>query len=155
MLLLSSVNADVFNKGNVAVGLLVGGGSIASDQGDKQYSLVGANVDYFVIDNLSLGLGYTQWFGNDPSISQVTIPLNYYYPLNEKWHPYVGTFYRHTSIGKPYENFNSYGLKAGVAAQISKRAFLGGGWIQEYYDNCSNFHECSSGYPELLLIFTF
>ena len=155
LLLFASLNADVFDKGNVTLGILAGSGSISTDQGDKQYSLLGASADYFFIDNLSIGIGYTQWFGSDPSISQVTIPLNYYYPLNETWKPYAGTFYRHTYISAPYKDFSSYGVKAGAAIKISKKAYLGAGWVQEYYSECSNFHECSSGYPELLFIFTF
>jgi hypothetical protein len=154
-IVLNSLNADVFDKGNIAVGILAGGGTITTKEGDKSYTLLGGNVDYFFINNLSIGLGYTQWFGSDPNISQVTVPLNYYYPLSEQWKPYVGTFYRHTSIGTPFKDFNSFGVKAGAVVQISKRAYLGAGWVQEYYDECTNFNECSSGYPELTAIFTF
>ena len=152
---ISLAHAGAFEKGNIALGVLVGGGSISTAQGDKQYTLLGANADYFIMDGLSIGFGYTQWLGSDPSISQVTIPLNYYYPLSKKYRPYLGTFFRHTSISEPYQDFNSYGAKAGLAAEISKKAYLGAGWVEEYYDNCSNFKECSSGYPELFLLFSF
>ena len=155
LLLAISANAEIFDKGNIALGVLVGGGSITTKEGQKQYSLLGANADYFFVDDLSIGLGYTQWFGSEPSISQITIPLNYYYPLSENWRPYLGTFYRHTSMGGDFKDFNSYGIKAGATLKVTKKAYFGAGWVQEYYDECKNFNECSSGYPELLFIFTF
>lgn len=154
-LLLASLHAEVFEKGDVTLGILVGGGSITSKDGEKQYTLLGANVDYFFVNDLSLGFGYTQWVGSNPSISQVTIPLNYYYPTGENWRPYAGTFYRHTTMGGDFKDFNSYGIKAGAVVKIAQKAYLGAGWIQEYYDECTNFNECSSGYPELLLVFIF
>lgn len=155
LLLLTCAHAEVFDKGDVALGILVGGGSVTTKEGEKQYTLLGANADYFFVDDLSLGLGYTQWFGSDPSITQVTIPLNYYYPMDKSWRPYVGIFYRHTAMGGTFKDFNSYGVKAGATLKIAQRAYLGAGWVQEYYDECTNFHECSSGYPEILFIFTF
>lgn len=152
---LASLNADRFSQGDVGIGILVGGGSLSTNYGVKNYTILGASADYFVIDDLSVGIGYTGWFGSSPTISQLTIPLNYYIPLDKKLRPYIGTFYRYTFIGKPYEDYSSFGAKAGVSMQVSKKAYLGAGWVQEYYDNCSNFKDCSAGYLEVSLIFSF
>ena len=155
MILFSALYADTFKKGSIGIGIAAGGGSLATNEGTKNYTIIGANADYFFADDISLGLGYTHWSGDTPSISQVTVPLNYYIPIDETFTPYIGAFYRYTYMGSPYKDYSSYGAKAGVAVKISKKVYLGAGWIQEYYGDCSNFKECSTGYPELLLIFTF
>lgn len=151
----TSINADTFSQGSIGVGIIAGGGSLNTNSGTKNYNVIGVNADYFIADSLSVGLGYTGWFGNSPSISQFTVPISYYIPLNEKFTPYIGAFYRYTYMGRPYNDYSSYGVKAGVAMKISRRAYLGAGWTEEYYGDCSNFKECSTGYPELLVIFTF
>lgn len=155
LLFFASLHADMFSKGNVGAGIVIGAASVDINNETKNYTLLGANVDYFMIDNLSVGVGYTQWFSNSPDISQLTIPLTYYFPIDDTFRPYAGAFYRHTFMGKPYDDYNSFGARGGVAVEISKNAYIGAGLVQEYYDNCSNFKECSSTYSEVIVVFIF
>lgn len=155
LLLASSLYADAFDKGNVGIGIIVGSGSITSNNEQKNYTIFGANVNYFIENGLSLGVSYTSWTGNSPSINEFAFPLTYYFDFDDTYRPYLGIFYKYTSIGSPYSNYSSYGGRAGLTAKISKNAYIGAGVVQEYYSDCSNFKECSSTYPEILVIFTF
>ncbi|WP_345992608.1 outer membrane beta-barrel protein [Sulfurimonas sp. HSL-1716] len=154
-ILFTSIHADSFKKGSIGVNIAAGSASLNTNEDTKNYTVIGAGADYFFADDISLGLEYTYWSGNTPNISQLTVPLNYYIPFSKKVLPYLGTFYRYTSMGEPYSDYSSYGVKAGITVNISKNTFLGAGWIEEYYKECSNFKECSTGYPELLILFTF
>ncbi len=129
--------------------------SIGSSSGyGNTYTVVGINGNYFVTDNLSLGLGYQGWFGKDPKINEISIPLTYYIPLESSFSPYIGAIYRHTFIDKPYEDLNIYGGRIGVALHSGANSFISIGWVQEYYDNTSG-GDNSRGYPEISAGFSF
>ncbi len=131
------------------------GFSVGSSSGyGNTYTVVGVNANYFVAEGLSLGLGYQGWFGEDPKINQISMPLTYYVPLESSFSPYVGVIYRRTFIDKPYEDLNTYGGRIGVTLLTGANSFLSIGWIQEYYDNSSNENN-SRGYPEINAGFSF
>ncbi|MBU0719860.1 hypothetical protein KJ877_00815 [bacterium] len=156
LILFASVSgAQIYDKGNMGLGIIIGGGSLEVDNKTQNYTIAGASVDYFVIDNMSVGIGYMSWFGASPSLNQITVPVHYYLPLDEKYRPYFGAFIRETLLESPYESYESYGLKMGIAIKLSQKVFLGIGVVQEYYGSCDFQKECSSAYPELVATFAF
>ncbi len=156
LLLLSSIShAELFQKGNLGLGVVVGGGSINVSRKTQNYTIAGVSAEYFVIDDLSVGLGYVGWFGGTPSLNQVTIPVNYYVPLSKKFRPYVGGFVRQTFVSDGYDDYLSYGAKVGLAYTISKKAYIGVGWVNEFYDDSSIFKDSSTSYPEVTFAFSF
>ncbi|WP_373002986.1 hypothetical protein [Sulfurimonas sp.] len=158
LLLLSSVaNAELFKKSNVGVGVAIGGGTVTTVRdGQQNYTILGVNADYFVIDNLSVGIGVMSWLGATPTLNQITVPVTYYMPLNEKLRPYVGAFVRKTYVSDGYEDFESYGGKLGVAMILSPNSYIGAGMISEHQSSCSNWQDsCSRTYPEFVFAFSF
>ena len=151
MLVASILNADPFTKNNINLGVLIGSGSVTYSglfrDNTQNYTLVGINTDYFIIDNLSVGLGYTGWFGGTPSITQFTLPVTYYAPLSDKFRPYLGVYTRQTLIDSDiYDDYTSYGARVGVAYLYTPRSYLGIGWVQDSQD---------SSHPEFIISFSF
>ena len=156
LLLLSSVgHAELFQKNNLGVGVALGGGSITIGREVQDYFIFGASTEYFVIDNLSVGVGYLGWFGGTPTLNQITVPINYYIPLETKLRPYMGVFYRETFVSDGYNNYSSYGAKVGVAYSFSKSAYIGFAMVNEQYGSNSLYRDSSSSYPEITFAFSF
>ena len=162
-LLSSLAFANQFGAGNKAVGITLGSGSVSFSETNRfvtttnveNYYILGVNADFFVFENLSVGLGYRGWFGGDPTINQGTIPVTYYIPTNSRFRPYVGAFYRYTYIADDkYDNYSSAGGRAGLAITY-QNGYVGFGWAQEYYLDSDNLSDSSSGYPEMVLGFSF
>ena len=153
-LITSVANADFFVKGNTSVGIVLGTSSVSYGRHTENYTIVGVNADYFVIDNLSLGLGYRGWFGGTPSRNQITVPATYYIPISEKFRPYAGAFVRKTFVSDGFSDYDSYGMRGGVTMVLSRNSYLGVGVIQEYYSG-GNFADSSSTYPEFIFAFSF
>jgi len=156
LLLLASVShAELYSQGNIGLGIIVGSGSSTTREGTQNYTIAGVNADYFIIDDLSVGLGYMGWFGGTPTLNQITIPVTYYVPLNEKYRPYLGAFIRETFISDGYDDYESYGAKAGVAVSFSKKSYLGIGLVQEFYSSGKYGNDTSNTYPEIVFAFSF
>ncbi len=151
LLATSTIYAEgVFSVGSKNVGLTVGSESSFGNS----YTVLGVNVNYFVLDNLSVGAAYQAFLGGDPDINQVTVPVTYHLPLeNTTYRPYLGAFYNRTFIDKPYEDYNIYGGRAGLSLQTTPNSFMSFGWVQEF----SNSGEDSEnrGYPEVMGGFSF
>ena len=160
LLLLSSLAfANQFGAGNKAIGITVGTGSVSYSVGPfssvENYYIVGLNADYYVAENLSIGVGYRGWFGGDPTINQGTIPVTYYIPTNSKFRPYIGAFYRYTYIADDkYDNYSSAGARVGLAVTF-QNGYAGFGWAQEYYLDSDSRSDSTSGYPEAVIGFSF
>ncbi len=117
----------------------------------NDYTVVGISASYFLIDNLSTGLSYQTWLGDDPSINQFTIPVTYHIPLETPYRPFVGAFYSHTYMGDDdladYRDYDSYGGRVGITMQTSASSYVSIGWVEEVYDDGVN--SSSRGYPEM------
>jgi len=150
----SLVHADFFVKGNRSVGVVVGSSSVSYGRHTENYTILGVSADYFVIDNLSLGLGYRGWFGGTPSKNQFTVPVTYYIPVTEKFRPYAGAFVRETFVSDGFDNYESYGMRGGVTMALSKSSYMGIGVVQEYYSG-DTFSDSSTTYPEFIFAFSF
>ena len=162
--LLTSVTfANPFGAGNVNVGVTVGNGSVSySEEGRfittthvEDYYIIGVSGDYFIYENLALGLGYRGWVGGTPTIHQGSVPLTYYIPTGSRFRPYVGALYRYTYIADDtYDGYNSVGGRAGLTF-LMKSGYVGLGWVQEYRLDAEDLSDTSSGYPEIVVGFSF
>lgn len=157
MLIAGISQAASFQQGSKGLGLSLGSGTVAYTYRDNQhYWILGLYGSYFLLDGLEAGVGYRGWFGATPVIHQATLPVTYYLPVNQKFRPYGGLFYRYTFINDPQEdNYSSAGVRAGVAITMTRNSYAGIGWVQEYYRNCDQRSDCTSGYPEVLVSFSF
>ena len=125
---------------------------------DNDYTVVGGSLNYFMIDGLSVGLSFSTWLGDEPSINQITVPLTYYVslepqfrqfyvPLRALFRPYIGAFFSRTFMEDiKYKDYNSYGGRIGVAMQLSENSYMSFGWVQEKFND--GREEDSRGYPE-------
>ncbi len=148
----SSIYAEggVFSVGSKNVGFTVG----TDNSFGNNYTVLGANVNYFIIDNLSLGASYQAFLGGTPDINQVTVPVTYHLPLeNTTYKPYLGAFYNRTFMEKPYNDYDIYGGRAGLSVQTSQNSFMSFGWVQEF-SNTGEDNE-NRGYPEFTGGFSF
>lgn len=151
ILVASILRADPFEKGGLSLWILTGSGSVTYKKvivSDTQnYSLFGLNANYYIVDNISVGLGYTAWFGGTPSIEQFTIPVTYYAYISERFRPYIGVYTRQTLIDSDvYDDYTSVGGRVGIAYLYRAKAYLGIGWMQDSED---------SSHPEFVISFSF
>jgi len=114
----------------------------------NNYTILGVNANYFVMDNLSLGASYQAYLGGTPSINQITIPVTYYVPLASlPFSPYLGAFYTKTFIEDPFDDYNIYGGRVGVSMQTSNSSYMSFGWVQEFDTSSKSIKK--RGYPEV------
>ena len=134
----------VFSVGSKNINITAG----TDNSFGNNYTILGVNVNYFVIDNLSLGASYQAYLGGTPDISQITIPLTYYVPLEKlPFKPYVGGFYTKTFIEDPYNDYDIYGARVGISLQTSNSSHMSFGWVQEFHSSSTNIKK--RGYPEV------
>ncbi len=154
LLLLTSsaiyAEGGVFSVGSKNVGFTLG----TDNSFGNNYTVLGATVNYFIVDNLSLGASYQAFLGGTPDINQVTVPVTYHLPLeNTTYRPYLGAFYNRTFMEKPYNDYDIYGGRAGLSVQTSQNSFMSFGWVQEF-SNTGNDND-NRGYPEFTGGFSF
>ena len=144
--------ADAFSKGRVHGIVTAGSGSAFNET----YFVLGAGVNYFVLDGLSVGLNLEAWRNADPTLTKLTVSTQYVFYQVPAIKPYVGAFYRRTYISN-LDDLNSYGARAGAYFQLGRNAFLGVGGVYETYSDCreSVYRSCSDTYPEVSLTFAF
>lgn len=118
-LIVSLVRADIlFHKGTLAFGIGIGSGSITYDTAyestRKNYFIFGLGADYFIVDNLSIGVSVWNWSGESPTVMQYTLPTTFYFDTGSKISPYTGIYYRYTDyMGLYSDRFgNSYSVDA-------------------------------------------
>ena len=141
--------STIFSKGQKNFGFGVG----SSSGYGNTYTVVSATLNYFVQDNISAGIGYQGWFGDSPKINELSIPVTYYHPYDEKYHPYIGATYRHTFIDEPYEDYDVYAGRVGIAAIMGENAYVSAGWVQEHRTHGGESED--KGYPEVSMGFVF
>jgi hypothetical protein len=114
----------------------------------NNYTILGVNAHYFVIDNLSVGASYHAYLGGTPSINQVTLPVTYYVPLESlPFSPYLGGFYTKTFIEDPHDDYDIYGARVGVSMKTSNSSYMSIGWVQEFDTSSTGIKK--RGYPEV------
>ncbi len=151
-----SLQANMFSVGSKSLGVKLGGASI----GNEDYTIAGVSANYFVIDNLSVGLGYEKWFSGDPDIDKLTLESTYFFDVSENLHPYLGLLVRRIFINgdRPirgsYDDTNAYGYRAGLAF-VQDRLLISAGIVQEKYDTTQGFYDDTETYFELTAGFAF
>ena len=148
IILTSTIYAGgIFSVGHKNIGIVAGTDTAYGNN----YTVIGLNAHYFVMDNLSMGISYQTWLGNDPSINQITVPITYHIPVDMAFRPFVGGFYSRTILGEDgeydYNDYNSYGGRAGITMQTSPSSYVSFGWVQEFTENGEDVS--SRGYPEV------
>ena len=146
------VAGGVFSVGNKHMGFTIG----TDNSFGNNYTVLGANINYFIVDNLSIGASYQTYLGDDPTINDITVPVTYYIPLEgTSYRPYLGAFYNHTFIDDPYEDYDIYGGRLGFSLQTSTNTFVSFGWVQEFTNSSGDDDTESRGYPEVSAGFAF
>ena len=137
-------SSALFSQNSTSMGVLLGTSSI----GPQNYTVAGISVNYFVIDDLSVGLGYETWFNGNPNIQKLTLESTYYVPLHEEIRPYLGGLYRRVLISG-LTDVNAYGYRAGLGF-IRGNILMSVGLVQEKYDTQWNLSSDTQSYAEIV-----
>lgn len=142
----------MFGRGALQIGVVAGGGTAFN----TSYTILGAGVNYYVMDGLGVGLAYEHWSGAGPSISKITPSVQYVFYQLRVVKPYVGAFYRRVTVGGQ-PDYSSVGGRAGVYIAAGPHAAFGIGYAQEKALNCqrSIYSSCTSGYAEISAVASF
>lgn len=148
----AATGAGMFGEGRVQIGLLAGGGTAFNNS----YTVLGAGVNYYVIDGLGLGLSYEHWSGTGPSISKITPSVQYVFYQLGTVKPYLGAFYRRVTVSGQ-QDYNSVGGRAGVYIAAGSHAAFGVGYAEEKALNCQHsiYSSCTAGYAEISAVVGF
>ena len=142
--------AEPFEEGSVRGSLIVGSGGAFN----HRYFVAGAGLGYYVLDGLEVGLQAEVWFGNDPTITQVSPQTRYVFFFVPVLKPYVGAFYNHWFVGGGFDDVDTGGGRAGVFYVTGGGSYFGAGVVHEVIlSECSG--DCSDTYPEVALSFSF
>jgi len=142
--------SSMFSQDNVSIGVRLGSASI----GNENYTILGVSGNYFVLDNLSIGIGYEKWFSGTPTIQKLTAETTYYIPASENIRPYAGLLYRRIFIGDNYGDVNAYGYRAGIAF-VQGRLLLSAGIVQEKYESSRRVLDDTETYGEFTVGISF
>jgi len=144
-----------FSKNSTSLGLVLGSGSAFNNS----YYILGASVGYYVTRGLELGVDVQRWFSGEPSITKLSPQIRYVFTQAKVIKPYVGVFYRRTYFGDfkgvDISDQDSYGYRAGAYFTSNNRVYIGGGVVYEQYQDCADFNDCSTTYPEILFTVSF
>lgn len=132
-----------------SVGIKLSGAHI----GQENYTVVGASINYFAMDNLSVGAGYEYWFSGTPSISKAALDATYYIPLDEAIKPYAGVLYSHYFI-ESETNVGAYGYRVGIA-YINAPMLVSAGIKQEIFTSNDGPFSDDDPTGELVIGFSF
>lgn len=144
--------AEMFEQGRTHFSLMIGNGYAF----DSNYFVIGASASYYVLDGLGVGLSFERWSGGDRGITNYAPFAQYVFLPESSVRPYVGGFYRHTSIdGLP--GINSVGERAGITFASGSNAYVSAGLVHESYLDCQTtvYRSCSSTYSDVSVTFGF
>lgn len=136
---------EMFGQGRAHFSL-VGGNGYAFD---NNYFVIGASASYYALDGMGVGISFENWSGGTPGISKYAPFVQYVFFQTTSVQPYVGAFYRHTSVdGLP--GIDSVGGRAGVYIASGPNVYVSVGIVHESYINCqeSVYRACSESYPD-------
>ncbi|MGE5808742.1 MAG: hypothetical protein ACM32I_06435 [Nitrospirota bacterium] len=141
-----------FAAGTARISLALGGATAFN----RDYSVFGIGVGYFVADGIEAGLDVERWFGNSPRIEQASPQLRMGFNIEGKIKPFVGAYYRLTHI-ENYRDLDTVGGRAGLYVLAGRNAYLGVGIAQDFHLNCDRtvYASCSETFPELLVAVMF
>jgi hypothetical protein len=149
----SMARADgMFRQGSLELALMGGGGTAF----DKSYFIIGGSAGYYLLDGLGVGLSYEHWSGDGSTITKYSPYAQYVMYQASTVKPYVGGFYRHTSV-TGYPALESIGARAGVYIAETSNAYLGLGLVHESFLDCQQtiYADCSVTFFDLSFVFSF
>jgi hypothetical protein len=144
-----------FAQGRTRISVVLGS---ATGGFDSTYLILGAGVGFFVLDGFAVEVDAQAWLFGDPFTATVTPGLRYIFWMVPKVNPYVGAFYRHYFIENPFDDFDTYGARAGLLLQIGGNGYLGAGAVYERRFSCDNDEfrsDCDQWYPEITFSLSF
>lgn len=114
---------------------------------------IGLGAAYCLVDGLELEAGVFHWFGS-PDYTQVSPGLRYVLIQIERFHPYLGAFYRKQFVhDDAFADADFVGGRVGVFFPMGRRAWLGAGVGYERRLDCepddARGVECDGFFPEL------
>lgn len=135
-LLLASFLSFFFNNSVHSASLIAGSKSVGIKLGsasseNEHYTVAGASLQYFALDNFAIGAAYEYWFSGTPTISKASLQSTYYIPFTPQIKPYVGVLYSHYFV-EDKSDINAYGYQLGIA-YIKSPMILSAGIKQERY----------------------
>jgi len=150
-LFMAPAHATPFKQGDIGVSLVVGSGQAFNDN----YTIIGAGIGYYVADGLKLGIDGQTWTGGEVSINKYSPQIQYVMMRKEKLKPYVGIFYRKTTI-EGFEDLDSTGGRAGFYLSGQGDHYISIGVVHENYLSCDEtiYVSCSDTYPEIAITFS-
>ena len=114
---------------------------------NEDYIIGGANIGWFVLDGLKVGLGYERWFDREPNIDKLSVDTNYYLPISNRIRPYIGAFYAN-NFASSEDAGSSHGFRGGLLFYTNE-ASIGLEWNHEYFDRCDI--ACERSYPTVVI----
>ncbi len=143
--------AGPYAKGSKSVNIVGGMGSTLG----QSYLILGGGFSYYVANGLAIGISGEGWILQDPTIWKISPDIRYTFWKMDKIKPYVGAFYRRTYVGGDYEDYDSWGGRAGVAYRQGG-SYVSLGVVHEEFMDCnSSLFDCNTTYPEIGFWFSF
>jgi hypothetical protein len=142
--------ASPWDRGRFGISLAAGSQQV----GDESYVVIGVGARYFVVEGLSVGLFGAQWFGGQPSVTEVRPTLTYVFtrvPIAVK--PYVGGFYNHWFVGDGFDDVDSVGGTVGLSWFQNPLVLSLGVAVERLISECAD--ECTEIYPQFGLALAF
>ncbi len=157
-LLIASLVSLFFNNSANSASLFAGSKSVSiklgtASSGNQNYTIAGASLQYFALDNLAIGGGYEYWFSGSPTISKASLQSTYYFPLEQHIKPYLGVLYSHYFV-EDSSDIDAYGYRLGVA-YIKSPMILSAGIKQEKYTSSNPVYFDQDPQLEFMVGFSF
>jgi hypothetical protein len=126
----------------------IGGGN--GQAFNNHYFVISASASYYAMDGLSVGGSFENWSGGNHSITKFAPSVQYVFYQIPGVQPYVGGFYRHTTVST-LPDINSYGVRAGINIASGSNAYISAGLVYESYVGCQQaiYSSCRSTYLDV------
>lgn len=142
-----------FEKGTTNLSVSVGFGSAAG----KSYYSIGAGIGYWLVNGLGAGLSAETRQGLEPDLTKITPWLEYSFGVSPGVRPYVGAFYRYTSVSG-FDDYETWGYRGGLYVRTARNAWAYAGLVREEPIGCNGQPptvSCSDTYSEVGIVFSF
>jgi hypothetical protein len=139
-----------FKKGKVRVGFYGGAGNTYN----QTYFILGGGLGYYLANGLEVGADVEGWLFKDPNIWKLTPQIRYVVWQMNPIRPYVGAFWRQTYVADPFEDYDSFGARGGVAYR-SGGNYLAVGVVYEKFNDYTGIGDDYVIYPEIAFWMSF
>ncbi len=148
-----AARAADFEKGTTNLSVSLGFGSA---DGDDYYS-IGAGIGYYLFNGFAAGVSAETRQGLEPDLTKLTPWLEYAFALSATLRPYVGAFYRRTSVSG-YDDYDTWGYRGGLYLRAGRNVWGYAGAVHEELMDCGDRPvsvSCSDTYSEVGIVFSF